>query len=672
MLSMNQTSIAHKIATLREELNQHNHRYYVLNNPSITDYEFDQLMHQLIKLETDHPEHFDPNSPTQRVGSDINLEFEQVTHQYPMLSLGNTYSQDEIADFYTRVNKLIDEPFEVVCELKYDGTAIGLSYENGQLVRAVTRGDGIQGDDVTSNVKTIKSIPLVLDGNYPERFEIRGEIFIPKEGFERLNAERLKAGEEPFANPRNTAAGSLKMQNSKQVARRPLDCFLYYLLGENLPSELHSKNIEAARTWGFKIPKEYKVCQSIEEVFEFINDWDTARHNLPYEIDGIVLKVNNIKQQRRLGFTAKTPRWAISYKFQAEQGYTRLESVSFQVGRTGAVTPVANLQPVQLAGTTVKRASLHNADIINTLDLHLNDMVYVEKGGEIIPKIVDVDTSVRMDGAQKVEFIHQCPECGNDLMRIEGEAAHYCPNAWECPPQVKGRIEHFISRKAMNIDGLGSETIDLLYQTKLVRDVADLYSIHPMQLTPLERLGDKSARNIIAGIENSKQVPFARVLFALGIRFVGETVAKKLAAAFGSIDALRNASEEELMQVDEIGDRIAQSVKDYFKTPQTQQLIERLKQVGLQFALSEDEQKSRSDALKGLNFVISGSFAQHSRDELKQLIEQHGGKNVSSISSKTSYLVAGEKIGPSKLAKVEKLGIPIISEEELVNLMQQG
>ncbi|WP_430810070.1 MULTISPECIES: NAD-dependent DNA ligase LigA [unclassified Carboxylicivirga] len=664
--------IGNKIKALREALHHHNHQYYVLNEPLISDYEFDRMMYELIELEKAHPEFMDANSPSQRVGSDINKEFTQVKHAYPMLSLGNTYNEGEIKDFYTRIEKqLPGEDFEIVCELKYDGTAIGLSYENGQLVRAVTRGDGVQGDDVTTNVKTIRSVPLQLKGDYPAKFEIRGEIFLPHAGFQRLNEERSKNGEAPFANPRNAAAGSLKIQNSSLVARRPLDCFLYYMLGDQLPTNRHADNLEQARTWGFKIPPHIKVCRSIEAVFEFINHWDVARKDLPYDIDGIVLKVNNLDQQRRLGFTAKSPRWAISYKFKAEQGYTRLTSVSFQVGRTGAVTPVANLEPVLLAGTTVQRASLHNADIIHSLDLHQEDMVYVEKGGEIIPKIVGVDTAVRQPNAPKITFTKACPECGTTLVRVEGEAAHYCPNIEHCAPQVKGRIEHFISRRAMNIDGLGIETIDLLYKHGFVNDVADLYALHPMQLSGLERMGEKSANNILAGLDASKKVEFARVLFALGIRYVGETVAKKLAASFKNIDTLMNADLEQLVEVDEIGERIAHSVVNYFKLDKNRELIAKLKNIGLQFQLSEEEQAQHSTLLEGLSFVVSGSFTSFSRDELKGLIEKNGGKNLSGVSSKTNYLVAGDKIGPSKLAKAEKLNVSIISEEQFKAMINQ-
>jgi len=658
-----------EIIQLRKELHEHNHRYYVLNQPVISDFEFDQKMQRLIDLEKQHPEMADPNSPTQRVGSDINKEFEQVTHTYPMLSLGNTYSEEDVTDFYNRVTKGLNEPFELVCELKYDGTAIGLSYENGQLIRAVTRGDGVQGDDVTANVKTIRSIPLQLEGDYPASFEIRGEIFLPHDGFEKLNQARAEAGETPFANPRNAASGSLKMQNSAQVAKRPLDCFLYYLLGENLRDSFHYNNLEQARTWGFKIPPHMKLCKSLEDVFAFIHHWDTARKELPYDIDGIVLKVNDLNQQRRLGFTAKSPRWAISYKFKAEQGYTRLTSVDFQVGRTGAVTPVANLEPVFLAGTTVKRASLHNSDIIRSLDLHLNDMVYVEKGGEIIPKIVGVDESVRSTNAEAVNFTDVCPECATPLVKIEGEAAHYCPNTDTCAPQVKGRIEHFIARRAMNIDGLGSETIDLLYKSNFVNSIADLYSLHPMQLTSLERIGDKSANNIIAGLEASKAVPFERVLFAIGIRFVGATVAKKLAVAFGSIDELAKATQEQLVEVDEIGERIAQSVLAFFENQGNLELVAKLKQAGLQMEIVKDDSEPLSDKLVGQSFVVSGTFSQFSRDELKALIEKNGGKNLSGISAKTNYLVAGEKTGPAKMTKAEKLGVQILSEDEFIQLI---
>ena len=660
-----------QITQLRTTLHHHNYQYYVLNQPEISDMEFDRLMHQLIALEAQHPELADPTSPTQRVGSDLNLEFRQVPHAYPMLSLGNTYNQGEVTDFYNRVAKLLNAPFQLVCELKFDGTAIGLTYENGQLTQALTRGDGTRGDDVTDNVKTIKSIPLKLHGNYPQKFEIRGEIFLPRKGFDAMNQERMANGEAPFANPRNAAAGSLKLQNSAQVAKRPLDCFLYYLPGGDLPTRFHSQNLNTASTWGFKIAPHLQVCDNLEQVFAYINHWNDARRNLPYDIDGIVLKVDNLDQQDALGFTAKSPRWAISYKFQAESVTTKLISVDFQVGRTGAVTPVANLEPVLLAGTTVKRASLHNADIIATLDLHLNDVVSIEKGGEIIPKITGVALSQRHPQAEKVHFLTHCPECGTSLQREEGEAAFYCPNQNHCPPQIKGRIEHFISRKAMNIDGLGSETIDLLFRNGLVQDMSDLYQLEAAQLMNLERLGEKSANNIISEIKKSTQVPYPRVMFALGIRYVGETVAKCLCTAFPSIDQLMQASEEELMQTNEIGTRIAQSVRNYFSDNENIQLINRLKAAGLSFENKLLETPIDSpQTLAGISFVISGTFAIKSRDELKELIEQHGGKNLSSVSAKTIYLVAGENMGPAKLATAEKLGVKIISETDFLKMIE--
>lgn len=660
-----------QITQLRTTLHHHNYLYYVLNQPEISDMEFDRLMHQLITLEAQHPELADPTSPTQRVGSDLNLEFRQVPHAYPMLSLGNTYNQGEVTDFYNRVAKQLNAPFQLVCELKFDGTAIGLTYENGQLTQALTRGDGTRGDDVTDNVKTIKSIPLKLHGNYPQKFEIRGEIFLPRKGFDAMNQERMANSEAPFANPRNAAAGSLKLQNSAQVAKRPLDCFLYYLPGGDLPTRLHSHNLQTASTWGFKIAPHLQVCDNLEQVFAYINHWNDARRSLPYDIDGIVLKVDNLDQQEALGFTAKSPRWAISYKFQAESVTTKLISVDFQVGRTGAVTPVANLEPVLLAGTTVKRASLHNADIIATLALHLNDVVSIEKGGEIIPKITGVDLSQRHPQAEKVHFLTHCPECDTPLQREEGEAAFYCPNPNHCPPQIKGRIEHFISRKAMNIDGLGSETIDLLFRNGLVQDMSDLYQLEAAQLMNLERLGEKSANNIISEIKKSTQVPYPRVMFALGIRYVGETVAKFLCNAFPSIDQLMQASEEELMQTNEIGTRIAQSVRNYFSDNENIQLINRLKAAGLSFENRLLETPIDSpQTLAGISFVISGTFAIKSRDELKELIEQHGGKNLSSVSAKTNYLVAGENMGPAKLATAEKLGVKIISETDFLKMIE--
>ena len=659
------------IIALREELHRHNYNYYVLNAPEISDKEFDDKMRQLQDLEKLHPEMADPNSPTMRVGSDLSKDFKQVYHQYPMLSLGNTYSESEVTDFYNRVKELLgNEEFEICCELKFDGTSISLVYEDGQLIQAVTRGDGEKGDDVTDNVKTIRSIPLVLHGDYPQRFEIRGEILMPWVVFEELNRER-EAREEPlFANPRNAASGTLKLQNSSVVASRKLDAYLYYLLGEQVPCDGHYENLQKAASWGFKISEHMRKVKTLQEVFDFINYWDTERKNLPVATDGIVLKVNSQRQQRYLGYTAKSPRWAIAYKFQAERALTRLNQVTFQVGRTGVITPVANLDPVQLSGTIVKRASLHNADIIEGLDLHIGDMVYVEKGGEIIPKITGVDTDARgfMLG-DKVKFISRCPECGTPLVRFEGEAAHYCPNDAACPPQIKGKIEHFISRKAMAIDGLGPETVDLFYQIGLVHDVADLYTLKALDIRGLDRMGDKSAIKIIHGIADSKQVPFERVLFALGIRFVGETAAKKLAKAFGNIEALEVATKEQLMAVDEIGEKIAQSVLTYFALPANRELISRLKEAGLQMERQEDEEGEQTDKLAGLSIVISGVFSHHSREEYKDMIEKHGGKNVGSISSKTSFILAGENMGPAKLEKAQKLGIKIINEDDFLQML---
>ena len=660
-----------QIMALREELHRHNYNYYVLNAPEISDKEFDDKMRLLQDLEKLHPEMADPNSPTMRVGSDLSKDFKQVYHQYPMLSLGNTYSESEVTDFYNRVKELLgNEEFEICCELKFDGTSISLVYEDGKLLQAVTRGDGEKGDDVTDNVKTIRSIPLVLHGDYPQRFEIRGEILMPWVVFEELNRER-EAREEPlFANPRNAASGTLKLQNSSIVASRKLDAYLYYLLGEQVPCDGHYENLQKAASWGFKISEHMRKVKTLQEVFDFINYWDTERKNLPVATDGIVLKVNSQRQQRHLGFTAKSPRWAIAYKFQAERALTRLNQVTFQVGRTGVITPVANLDPVQLSGTIVKRASLHNADIIEGLDLHIGDMVYVEKGGEIIPKITGVDVDARgfMLG-DKVKFISRCPECGTPLVRFEGEAAHYCPNDAECPPQIKGKIEHFISRKAMAIDGLGPETVDLFYQIGLVHNVADLFTLRAIDIRGLDRMGDKSAVKIIHGIADSKQVPFERVLFALGIRFVGETAAKKLAKAFGNIEALELATKEQLMAVDEIGEKIAQSVLAYFALPANRELIDRLKEAGLQMERQEVEEGERSDKLAGLSIVISGVFSQHSREEYKDMIEKHGGKNVGSISSKTSFILAGENMGPAKLEKAQKLGIKIINEDDFLQML---
>ncbi len=661
-----------QIEALRAELHQHNYNYYVLNAPVISDKEFDDKLRLLQDLEQRHPELYDANSPTMRVGSDLSKDFKQVTHKYPMLSLGNTYSESEVSVFYNRVKEWLNgEDFEICCELKFDGTSISLTYEDGKLVQAVTRGDGEKGDDVTANVKTIRSIPLVLHGNFPKSFEIRGEILMPWEVFEQLNRER-EAREEPlFANPRNAASGTLKLQNSSIVASRKLDAYLYYLLGEELPADGHYENLQCAASWGFKVSEHMRKAHSLQEVFDFINYWDTERKNLPVATDGIVLKVNSLRQQRNLGYTAKSPRWAIAYKFQAERALTRLNKVTYQVGRTGVITPVANLDPVQLAGTVVKRASLHNADIIEGLDLHIGDMVYVEKGGEIIPKITGVDTDARgfMLG-EKVRFINRCPECQTPLVRYEGEAAHYCPNETACPPQIKGKIEHFISRKAMNIDGLGPETVDLFYQQGLIHNVADLYTLRANDIAGLERMGTKTAVKIIHSIADSKEVPYERVLFALGIRFVGETAAKKLARAIPSIDELASADVEKLKNIDEIGEKIAQSIVSYFQNEANRQLVERLKTIGLQLALKEDDQASpRSNKLEGSSIVISGVFSKHSREEYKELIERHGGKNVSSISSKTSFILAGENMGPSKREKAQQLGIKLMNEDEFLTLI---
>lgn len=662
--------IKDKIDNLRAELHRHNYNYYVLNAPVISDKEFDDLMRQLQELEKEHPEFLDENSPTMRVGSDLNKNFTQVAHRYPMLSLGNTYSEAEVTDFYDRVKKSLNEDFEICCELKYDGTSISLTYENGKLVRAVTRGDGEKGDDVTDNVKTIRSIPLVLHGNYPPSFEIRGEILMPWTVFEELNREKELREEPLFANPRNAASGTLKLQNSSVVASRKLDAYLYYLLGENIPSDGHYENLQMAAEWGFKISPHMKKVHTLEEVFAFINYWDTERKNLPVATDGIVLKVNSARQQKHLGFTAKSPRWAIAYKFQAERALTRLNKVTYQVGRTGAVTPVANLDPVQLSGTVVKRASLHNADIIEGLDLHVGDMVYVEKGGEIIPKITGVDTDARsLLMGEKITFITHCPECGSKLVRYEGEAAHYCPNETACPPQIKGKIEHFISRKAMNIDGLGPETVDMFYKLGLIKDTADLYTLQASDISKLERMGEKSAENIIKGIAASREVPFERVLFALGIRFVGETVAKKVTKAFRSIEELENADIETLKNIDEIGDRIAQSIVSYFANPTNKDLVERLQKAGLQMQRSEEDETAFSDKLKGKSIVISGVFQHHSRDEYKEMIEKNGGKNAGSISSKTSFILAGDNMGPAKWEKAQKLGIEIITEEMFLAML---
>lgn len=661
-----------RIDQLREELHVHNYNYYVLNAPVISDLEFDKLMRELQDLEALHPEYYDPNSPSVRVGSDLNKNFTQVEHKYPMLSLGNTYSQAEVTEFYERVSKSLNEEFELCCEMKYDGTSISLTYEDGKLVRAVTRGDGVRGDDVTDNVKTIRSIPLVLHGEgYPKNFEIRGEILMPWNVFEELNRERELREEPLFANPRNAASGTLKSQNSAVVANRKLDAYLYYLLGDNLPHDGHYENLQEAAKWGFKISHISRKARTLQEVFDFINYWDVERKNLPVATDGIVLKVNSLRQQRNLGYTAKSPRWAIAYKFQAERALTKLEKVTYQVGRTGAVTPVANLDPVQLSGTVVRRASLHNADIIASLDLHIGDMVYVEKGGEIIPKITGVEVSARPAGSEKVTFITHCPECGSELVRYEDEAAYYCTNETACPPQIKGKIEHFISRRAMNIEGLGPETVDLFYQEGLIHDIADLYTLQTADICRLERMGEKSAENIIQGIERSKEVPYERVIFALGIRFVGETVAKKVAKAFRSIEALASTNLDDLIHVDEIGEKIAGSIIQYFANEKNRILVERLRQSGLKLEADEEDLSGYSDKLKGMSIVISGVFARHSRDEYKALIEKHGGKNVGSISKKTSFILAGDNMGPSKLGKAQQLNIPIKDENEFLAMIEE-
>lgn len=656
-----------KIEELRRWLNYHNRKYYIDNAPEVSDYEFDQRMHELQRLEAEYPEFDDPNSPSRRVGSDLTTEFRTVEHRYPMLSLGNTYSIEELHEFFERVEREVGQ-VEYVCELKFDGTAISLTYEQGRLTRAVTRGDGRSGDDVTANVRTIRTVPLELTGeDVAPLFEIRGEIFMPYASFDRLNAEREQAGEQLFANPRNAAAGTLKQQNSAVVAHRGLDCTLYQMVGEGVTARSHWESLEMARKWGFKISREARVCRSEAEVAEFIAHWDEARHALPFPTDGVVIKVNSYEAQQQLGFTSKVPRWAVAYKFKAEQALTRLESVAFQVGRTGAITPVANLAPVQLAGTTVKRATLHNAEQIAQLDIRLGDMVYVEKGGEIIPKITGVELSERKADSVPFEYITVCPECGTELTRYEGEAKHYCPNQSHCPPQIVGRIIHFIRRKAMDIEGLGDETVELLYESGLVRDVADLYDLRAQQLAVLPRLGEKSADNIMKSIESSKSVPFARVLFALGIRFVGETTAKYLASHFGSMEAIMNATVEQLVEAEEVGDKIARSIVEFFADESNRTIIERLRVAGVQF--EAEERELHSDLLAGKSVVISGKFRRHSRDELKELIELHGGKNLAAVSANVDYLVAGENMGPAKLQKATKLGIKMLSEEEFEALI---
>jgi DNA ligase (NAD+) len=657
--------IQNTIQNLREELNQHNHNYYVLDQPTISDYEFDLKLAQLQDLERQHPEFFDESSPTQRVGGAITKNFETVAHEHRMYSLDNSYSKEDLLEWEKRIQKVLgDVPLEYTCELKYDGASISITYVNGKLQRAVTRGDGFQGDDVTNNIKTIKSIPLQLKGNYPPKFDVRGEIILPFAGFEKMNQELIEIGETPYSNPRNTASGSLKLQDSTEVAKRPLDCLLYFLIGNQLPFNSQFESLESARSWGFKAPKEAQLAKSLDEVFQFIDYWDTHRHTLPYETDGVVVKVNSFQHQEELGFTAKSPRWAIAYKFKSEQVATRLNSISYQVGRTGAITPVANLEPVQLAGTIVKRASLHNADQIEKLDIRVGDTVFVEKGGEIIPKIIAVDLAQRPLFTEPTHYITHCPECQTQLVRSEGEANHYCPNFYGCPPQIIGRIQHYISRKAMDIEGLGGETVTLLFNNGLVHDYADLYELTVEQILPLDRMAQKSAENLVNGVALSKNIPFERVLFALGIRYVGETVAKKLAKHYKNIDALRQASLMDLILVDEIGERIAQSVIDFFDNQENRIIIERLKNYGIQFEIVEKINPNATDKLQGKIFVVSGVFTLYSRDELKQAIEDNGGKIGSSISAKTDYVVAGDNMGPAKLDKANKLNIPIISEED--------
>ena len=658
-----------KIESLRQELSDHNYKYYVLDKPEISDLDFDNKLKELQELEDKHPEFYDANSPTLRVGGQVTKNFATVVHDYRMYSLDNSYSKEDLEDWEKRIKKLVDGKVEYTCELKYDGASISLTYEKGELVKAVTRGDGVQGDDVTNNVRTIRTVPLKLKGDYPEKFDIRGEIVLPFEGFSKMNAERVEAGEEPYRNPRNTASGSLKLQDSSEVAKRPLDCLLYTIIGENLGFSTQYEGLQKAREWGFKVPDAAKLVSSTEETLEFVNYWDVHRHDLPYETDGVVIKVNSFQQQEELGYTAKSPRWAMAYKFKAEQVSTQLHKITYQVGRTGAITPVANLEPVQLAGTIVKRASLHNADQIAKLDIREGDEVYVEKGGEIIPKIIGVDFEKRDPNSSPTEYITNCPECGTQLVRNEGEAQHYCPNDEGCPPQIIGRIQHFISRKAMDIEGLGGETVALLVNNGLINNYADLYTLTKEEVLPLERMAEKSVENLVNGIEASKEIPFERVLFGLGIRYVGETVAKKLARHYKSIDALAKATLEELITVDEIGERIAESVVDFFTHEEKKELIERLKDHGLQLEISAEVLENQTNKLEGDTFVISGVFNKVSRNELKKLIEDNGGKVSGSISSKTNYLVAGENMGPSKLAKAEKLGTKMLSEDEFLALL---
>jgi len=668
---MDREAAFRRITDLRQELEDHNYRYYVLHQPEISDYDFDMMMRELEKLEAAYPEFADPFSPTQRVGSDISKSFKQVEHRYPMLSLSNAYSEGELIEFDRRIQKQFGTGYEYVCELKFDGSSISLLYEDGMLVRAVTRGDGIRGDDVTANAKTIRSIPLRLRGkDYPSKFEIRGEIVFPLLVFEELNKQREEAGEALFANPRNAAAGTLKMQNPSIVASRKLDAYFFSVIGDDLPEDGHYQLMKKASSWGFKVSDTIQLCRDLDGVLAFIKKWDIERHKIPVGTDGVVIKVNSKQLQEELGYTAKSPRWAIAYKFKAESAATVLESVSYQVGRTGAVTPVANLEPVLIAGTVVKRASLHNADIIKKLDLHLKDTVYVEKGGEIIPKITGINTERRLPDSPEVEFIEECPECRTPLVRTEGEATYYCPNDMGCPPQIKGRIEHFVSRKAMDIDGLGQETIEALYNHGLIREITDLYLLNKEQLTQLERMGDKSAQRILDGLQESKKAPFEKVLYALGIRYVGETVAKKLAAQVHTIDLLAHKSKEELETIDEIGSKIAESIVHWFSKPEHLEMVEFLKQQGLHFQIDSEIIKNRTEKLRGISIVVSGTFEKHSRDELKQLIEQNGGKNAGSLSKKTTYIVAGENMGPSKREKAEKLGIPIITEDDFLKMLE--
>lgn len=674
---MDKTAAAARIAQLSKELDEHNYRYYVLDQPSISDFEFDKLLEELIRLEKEHPELVSPQSPSQRVGGQITKEFAAVQHRFPMLSLSNSYSEEDLLDFDRRAreglgmtNDLFGGELEYVCELKFDGLSISLRYENGKLQQAVTRGDGVQGDDVTTNVKTIRSVPLNLKGNYPPDFEIRGEIFMPRSSFDAINKEREEIGDAPLANPRNAASGTMKMQDSKVVAARKLDCYLYNVLGNDLPFKTHYESLQGAKAWGFKVSDDAKLVKGVSEVLDFIHYWDKERSNLPFDIDGIVIKVNEYRLQQQLGFTAKSPRWAIAYKFKAEQVSTELQSISYQVGRTGAITPVANLKPVALGGTTVKRASLHNADIIEKLDVRVGDQVFVEKGGEIIPKIIGVDFSKRKADAQATVYISECPECGTKLEREEGEANHFCPNDATCPPQVKGRMEHFVSRKAMNIDSLGAETLDQLYTADLVKNIADLYDLKKEQLLNLERMAEKSAQNLIDGIEASKAVPFERVLYAIGIRHVGETTAKKIAKKVQTLAVLQHASKEQLLEIDEVGEIIAESIAHYFSNPINAAIIERLKAAGLQFEVSAEQQQAGTDKLKGKTIVVSGVFTKFSREQLKDLIELHGGKNSGSISGKTSYVLAGDNMGPEKLKKAQSLGVPIISEDEFEKMIE--